>query len=297
MCNRFVLQCLGVAALVVTLAPFAAADTVTLTNGNQLEGKARRVGDRVIIKTPGGEMSLEASEVRSIAKGETAFDVYAKKRGETSAKSADAQSGLADWCQAQGLRKEARRHWAAAIELEPDHAAARKALGFVRHDGEWLTGDELKEAQGLVKIRGKWIPREQARRAQGDKERKLRIKAHTKQIRASVRLMGSHKRATRLRGKVQLQEYAETVGDLKLAAWAADVAAFYNRSWRAYKTSLAKTEIRATNAVLKRPIPTFRTSLGAFTTPVTLQLPELSVTQIRTTALIPASEIELDEDG
>jgi hypothetical protein len=48
-------------------------------------------------------------------------------------------------------------------------------------------------------------------------------------------------------------------------------------------------------ATLKRPIPTITTSLGAFSTPVTIQLPELSVVSIKTTALIPA-DIELDED-
>ena len=51
--KRFV-PTLALAALALVTAPSAFADTITLTNGNKLEGKARRVGDRVIIKTPGG---------------------------------------------------------------------------------------------------------------------------------------------------------------------------------------------------------------------------------------------------
>ncbi|MBT5119874.1 MAG: hypothetical protein HOM34_04055, partial [Planctomycetes bacterium] len=45
-------------------------------------------------------------------------------------------------------------------------------------------------------------------------------------------------------------------------------------------------EIRPTIATLKRPIPTFQTSLGTGS-PVTLMLPELELQKIRTRALVP----------
>ena len=42
------------------------------------------------------------------------------------------------------------------IELEPDHAEARRALGYSRIDGQWTTQDELMTKRGLVKYKGQW---------------------------------------------------------------------------------------------------------------------------------------------
>lgn len=46
-------------------------------------------------------------------------------------------------------------------------------------------------------------------------------------------------------------------------------------------------QLKPTVATLVRPIPTFTTSLGAFTNPVTIQIPELRVQQAGTTVRIP----------
>lgn len=292
------------ATLVLSLSALALADTVTLANGHKLEGSARRVGDRVVIQTAGGEVTLEASEVRSIEKGETKLDLYQAKRETLDAKDAKAQAELARWCAKNKLGKQSREHWEEVVKLDPEHADARTALGFVQHDGAWMTPDEAKEAQGLVKVkvggRERWVPRAEARameRKDAERDRKKALQKHVRTIRRSIALMGSHKRKTRLSGRVMLQEYGESIGDMELAAMAGKIADHYNTQWRIYKTSLAKTEIRATHSQLKRPIDRFQTSLGANTTPVSIQLPELSVVQIKTTVLIPASEVELDEDG
>jgi type II secretory pathway component GspD/PulD (secretin) len=46
-------------------------------------------------------------------------------------------------------------------------------------------------------------------------------------------------------------------------------------------------QLQPTVATLVRPIPTFTTSLGAFTTPVTIQIPELVVQSAATTVRVP----------
>jgi type II secretory pathway component GspD/PulD (secretin) len=46
-------------------------------------------------------------------------------------------------------------------------------------------------------------------------------------------------------------------------------------------------QLKPTIATLTRPIPTFTTSLGAFTTPVTIQIPELKVQRAATTVRVP----------
>lgn len=46
-------------------------------------------------------------------------------------------------------------------------------------------------------------------------------------------------------------------------------------------------QLQPTVATLKRPIQTFSTSLGAFTTPITLELPEISIQKAQTTVRVP----------
>ncbi len=73
---------------------------------------------------------------------------------------------LAQWCRTQGLTAEWQQLLDAIIVIDPDHAAARKALGFEKIAGKWLAGDEAAKAKGWVKFNGTWMPPERARRMQ-----------------------------------------------------------------------------------------------------------------------------------
>ncbi len=69
---------------------------------------------------------------------------------------------LGVWAKENGLTKEADAAFARAVEIEPDHAAARQALGHVRSGERWLTQAEAMEAKGMVLRDGRWILREEA---------------------------------------------------------------------------------------------------------------------------------------
>jgi len=58
----------------------ALADDVHLTNGGMLEGKARRIGDKVVVETQNGTVELRVSEVKSIVVGKTRHDRYVLRR-------------------------------------------------------------------------------------------------------------------------------------------------------------------------------------------------------------------------
>ncbi len=280
---------------VCVLAGGALADEVLLVNGGKLSGKARREGDEVVVTTPHGESRLKSADVKSITPGRTVWDDYADKAKALDAKDAAAEVALGDWCRENGLGGESRKHWKAALALDPDQEDARARLGFIRYDERWLTSDEYYRARGFVKIGDEWVPSDEARRRDAAKKESETLKKHVKTIRDSLARMQSMKRKTRLAGKLELQAYAESIGDTRLGGFATDVAAFYNAQWAEIRRALVLVEVRATLSTLKRPIPTFTTSLGANTTPVTIQLPELSVVSVKTTALVPA-DIELDEE-
>ena len=277
------------------LAATASADEVLLNDGGKLVGKSERVGDEVVVTTPHGETRVKAADVKSITPGRTAWDDYADKLKATDKKNAAALVALGDWCRDNGLGVEAKQHWSGAVAIDPDQADARKRLGFIRYDDRWLTEDDYYKARGFVKVDGEWISADESRRRDVARRDAEALKKHVKTIRESIAKMSSMKRKARNEAKVALQKYAEDRDDLKLGAFASDVEAFYNAQWRAIREELVLVQVSTTNATLKRPIPTFTTSLGAFSTPVSIQLPELSVVSIKTTVLVPA-DIELDED-
>jgi hypothetical protein len=281
--------------VVLLLAASSSADEVALTNGGKLVGKATRDGDDVVVTTPHGEMRLKAADVAAITVGRTAWDDYADKLKATDEKDAAAQVALGDWCKERALSTETQRHWKKALELDPDQPDARKRLGFVRYEERWLTVEDYYKARGFVKVGADWVPRDELRRRDAARAEREAFAQHEKTIKGCVSKMSSMKRKNRAAAKVALQNYAESIGDLRLGEFATQVADYYNASWRQVRESLVLVEVRATMSRLKRPIPTLSTSLGAFTTPVTIQLPELSVVSVKTTALVPA-DIELDED-
>lgn len=287
-----------VLAALPCLAVTAAADEVHLSNGRKLEGKARRVGDEVVVQLAAGEVRLPAKDVLSITTAPTKDDLYRERVAKLDSKDAAQQMALADWCRDQSLAAHERKHLEAVIGLDPDHEAARARLGFIRSDGAWLTQDEYHAARGFVKVGKEWVSKEELAQRQREKSAKAAMEAHLETIRGSMTKMSSPLRKVRLEGKVALQRYAEKIGDPKLADFAGTVARWYNDQWRQVKAEWEGAEatvtVRATKAELKRPIPVIETSLGAFSTPVRIQLPELSVVRVQTTARLPVT-IELDE--
>lgn len=73
------------------------------------------------------------------------------------------QMELADWCAAQKMRDQERSHLTRVIEIEPDHQLARRRLGFLRVDNQWISRDELQrqrdEAAQAAKDLNRWRPR------------------------------------------------------------------------------------------------------------------------------------------
>lgn len=68
---------------------------------------------------------------------------------------------LALQLEAQGFEDLAAEAYERVLALEPDHAAARRALGFERVEGRWLTGEQRQRAKGLIHHEGRWVTSEE----------------------------------------------------------------------------------------------------------------------------------------
>ncbi len=71
---------------------------------------------------------------------------------------AEAHYDLAGWCSQHGLTALAKAHYERAVDLDPNHEAARAAAGYKKNaDGRWVRKDEIYgEQRGKIFYKGRW---------------------------------------------------------------------------------------------------------------------------------------------
>jgi hypothetical protein len=79
---------------------------------------------------------------------EQVLQEYRQRLAQMDDASPDSWYKLGVWCEEQKyLAKHATQAFETALELGPDHEGARRKLGYVRHNGEWLTPARVLELQ------------------------------------------------------------------------------------------------------------------------------------------------------
>jgi hypothetical protein len=147
--------------LSLALASASFADEVVLKNGSAFSGIVREEGDRVVLEMDFGSMTFKKVDVRTISRnGEDVLSQFEQKsRTATDVKS---MLELAAWARDKGLTGRAAGLYRKVLLLDPDQAEARKALGYEKVNGVWLTGDDLMMARGYVKVGGRWMMKDTA---------------------------------------------------------------------------------------------------------------------------------------
>jgi hypothetical protein len=155
----------------------ARADVYELTNGGHLEGKQLPADDAgklncTIELSTGGRVTIARSQ---IAKIDTVTDAVAEyqKLARTSPDTVDAHWKLSEWCREHKLRDERRQHLDRVLELNPNHADARAALGFHQKNGQWMNRDDVMASRGLVLFDGKYVTPQQVELLKQQKESKV----------------------------------------------------------------------------------------------------------------------------
>lgn len=147
----------GFLAFLLLAAP-AVADEVVLRNGSVFSGVVREEGGRVTIQMDYGSMTFRKIDVREIRKTDDPLkELDAKVEAASTAKE---YFELSLWARDRGLKGRSDDLLNRVVFLEPDHEGARRALGYERHEGAWMKGDELMVARGFIRHQGKWLKRE-----------------------------------------------------------------------------------------------------------------------------------------
>lgn len=183
------------AALLVSAAP-AFADEVVLRNGAVFTGVVREEGDRVIVEVDFGTVTFKRIDVKSIRRTEDPIKEYEERvRGVQDAKG---YYEVALWARDRGLSTRAGDLLKKVIALDPDHEGARKALGYEKLDGRWLSADEAMVAKGFVKHRGQWLRKETVEKILEEESR----------VRVEVERAEAVERVARLQREVELAKVA-----------------------------------------------------------------------------------------
>jgi hypothetical protein len=150
------------------------ADTFLMKDGTQYEGTVVEEGDVLVITTYAGQVvRVKKADVMGWRKDPRRNEYQARLKA---LKPGDAPGhfALGQWAAEQGLRQEAREQYRSALEADPNHAAAAKALGYVQKDGRWAPAVE----QGGLTI-GATKPAAVDTRTEMEEARKLAARLET----------------------------------------------------------------------------------------------------------------------
>lgn len=165
---------------------FARADIYELESGGKIQGVLldRGADGHYKVQTAqGAVVSLTRDQIKRIVPQEPAELEY-QQLSQAKPDTLQAHRQLAQWCKEHGLSDLAEHHHRRILHFDPRDETARLALGFQKHQGQWMTREEIMEARGLVYYEGDYRTpqdialREQAKQeteAQSDWYRKLRL--------------------------------------------------------------------------------------------------------------------------
>lgn len=272
----------------------AQADIVNLTTGGRIEGLVEDEGSSYKITTTAGVTHIAKEKVVSIEKKDCVLNVYATEAAKVAADDADGHWRLAQLCRDGNWTAKARDEAKKVIAIAPDHAEARKFLGYVLYDEKWMTERERHVAMGHVEYKGKWYTEEVARRRQARDERLLFLKHAEDALNLALSHMAASDKQTRHHGRDEYLEAAAKFGIQNAQPNADNLLSYYDDAWKQYVAvddGVATTEIRATDAHLDSldKINIDVTGGNGNGLLVAIEVPHMTITQVRTTVQIPAA--------
>ncbi len=137
------------------------AEVFNLHDGGQIRGelvnRAESPRKTYVIKTAsGGRVTLDAEQVKDVRRQSAAEMQYDRIRSNYP-DTLDGQWKLAEWCRENRLPTQRKVHLERVIELDPDHAGARHALGYAHVHGRWARRETLMAENGYVRYKGSWV--------------------------------------------------------------------------------------------------------------------------------------------
>ena len=159
--RRIAVGLMVMGGLLLAMGPAAMGEVFVLTSGGRVVGELLNPDESprqtFVVKTSDhGRVVLARSQVKQVLHPRAEQLEYEKLRPRFP-DTVPGQWALAEWCRQKRLLTERNTHLERIVELDPDHAQARRALGYSQVDGRWVTQDQLMQQRGYKKYKGKWM--------------------------------------------------------------------------------------------------------------------------------------------
>lgn len=143
-----------IATLVVLLLltiQAANADRLVLRDGRSFTGIVTVRRDTVLVEMGYGTLEFSRNQVAHIDFAETPEVKLANMLAGTDSNDSGELYQVAVWAEQNGLSRRAEDLYQQVLQLNTDHAGARRSLGYVHADGRWRTVEQALElAQGKL---------------------------------------------------------------------------------------------------------------------------------------------------
>ncbi len=183
-------------------APPVRGETFLLRSGGRIDAQhlnpGRAPAEPYQLKTDLGlKLSLTPAQVSRVV---VRSDVQKQYDAEVLARpnTAAGHWELAEWCKDAGLVTERKVHLQRVLELDPDHAQARAALGFGRVGDRWMTMDDVMLSLGYVRAGGLWKTPQQLELEVAARESELATKKLRRDILMWIDQLDGSRRETAL---------------------------------------------------------------------------------------------------
>lgn len=153
------------------------ADVFILRNGGRLEGELLNPTEKsrlqYEVRLPeGGTIVVPVDEVEQHTPQRAEEEEYRRIRASYS-DTVEGQWELAEWCRQNKLIDQRDVHLQRVIELDPNHAPARRALGYTQIDGRWARREDELRARGLILYKGAYRTEQEIRLLEARREQEL----------------------------------------------------------------------------------------------------------------------------
>lgn len=155
---------LSIVVAALLIQGVAQGDVLILKNGGRLEGeivKTRRSQDSNLVAyivrlKSGARLKIDGRRVRKHVQDQPTVAEYEKLLSAMP----DTAAGhwtMAEWCKTNNLRQQRTYHQEQVLRHDPNHADARRSLGFTRLNGKWGKRDDRMREQGYELFEGKYM--------------------------------------------------------------------------------------------------------------------------------------------
>ena len=157
-----------------------AAETFLLKTGGRIQGEWINRGESprttYLLRTAaGGEIAFQSDQVEKVVE-QSEDELLYEKMKPGSPDTVAGHEKLAAWCLERNLLPQRQTHLQRILQLDPDHAAARAALGYFKSQGEWVTREELMSSKGMIKSHGRWQTPQEIQLAEEERRADLAVR-------------------------------------------------------------------------------------------------------------------------